>query len=75
MIPKFELIQRFLFLLANKSYRNKGYGGMLVNYCIDFCRDNGCKKIGLCSRVNAQEFNYKKGFDVIGNYFAKYLKI
>ena len=62
-------------LVVDRSYRNKGYGGMLVNYCIDYCRENGCKKIGLCSRVNAQEFYYKKGFDVIGNYFAKYLKI
>lgn len=62
-------------LVVCKSYRNKGYGGMLVDYCLEFCKKNDCKKIGLCSRVNAQEFYYKKDFDVIGNYFAKYLKI
>lgn len=62
-------------LVVDKDYRKKGLGGKLIDHCISFCKANNCRKIGLCSRSNAQEFYYKKGFDVIGNYFAKYLKV
>ncbi len=62
-------------LVVDKEYRKKGYGGNLVDHVVNFCKKNQCRKIGLCSRPNAQEFYYKKGFDVIGSYFAKYLKV
>jgi len=61
--------------VVDKNYRKKGYGGNLIEHVINFCKKNDCRKIGLCSRPYAQEFYYKKGFDVIGNYFAKYLKV
>tara|TARA_B100000963_G_scaffold12624_1_gene9734 strand:+ start:3380 stop:3811 length:432 start_codon:yes stop_codon:yes gene_type:complete len=61
--------------VVDKNYRKKGYGGNLIEHVINFCKKNDCRKIGLCSRPCAQEFYYKKGFDVIGNYFAKYLKV
>ena len=60
-------------LVVHEDHRKKGYGGKLVDYCVDFCKEQGCKKIALCSRKTAEEFYNKKGFDIIGNYFAKYL--
>ena len=62
-------------LVVDRNYRKMGYGGKLIDYCIDYCKKNNCRKIALCSRNNSQEFYYKKGYDVIGNYFAKYLKV
>lgn len=62
-------------LVVHEDHRKKGYGGKLVDYCVDFCKKQGCKKIALCSRKTAEEFYNKKGFDVIGNYFAKYLDL
>ena len=60
-------------LVVHEDHRKKGYGGKLISYCVDFCKEQGCKKIALCSRKTSEEFYYKKGYDVIGNYFAKYL--
>ena len=59
--------------VVDKDYRKSGYGSKLISHCEEFCKKNKCKKIGLCSRPTASDFYYKKGYDIIGNYFAKYL--
>ena len=59
--------------VVDSKYRKCGYGSKLLEHSILFCKNNNCRKVGLCSRANAVDFYYKKGLDVIGNYFAKYL--
>lgn len=49
------------FIIDNE-YRNRGLGKMLIQYCIDLCKNNGCYKIILNCKGELQYFYEKCGF-------------
>ena len=61
-------------LVVHEKYRNSGLGTQLIDYCIDYAKNNNCKKVALCSRIDAQNFYEKKNFKTIGMYYAQYFE-
>ena len=61
-------------LVVHDEYRKSGLGTQLIDYCIDYAKQNNCKKVALCSRIDAQKFYENKEFQTIGMYYAQYFE-
>jgi N-acetylglutamate synthase-like GNAT family acetyltransferase len=48
---------------VHESYRNKGYGKKIIEYCIDFAIKNECYKLKLNCKSYLLDFYQKLGFD------------
>lgn len=53
---------------VHPNFRNKGYGALIVNYCIDVAKKNNCYKIKLNCADGLVKFYGKLGFDLNGNH-------
>jgi len=61
-IHKLSSVGHIEDVVVDKNYREKGLGKLLVNYCIEYAKSNGCYKIILnCSKDN-MDFYKKCGF-------------
>mgnify|MGYP001580344369 CR=1 FL=1 len=60
-------------LSTMEIYRSKGYGAMVLDFIIDYCKKEGCECIHLDSGVQrfaAHRFYLRKGFDITAHHFA-----
>lgn len=60
-----------------EEFRSHGYGGKLIDYLIDYAKEQGFHSIHLDSGVQrfaAHRFYLKKGFDITSHHFAIQLK-
>ena len=49
-------------VVIDKSYRGKGLGKVIVDYCVDYAKNNGCYKVILSSDKKNTEFYKICGF-------------
>jgi predicted GNAT family N-acyltransferase len=52
-----------------KEYRGSGYGKILTNYLIDYCKKNNYKEICIHSQIYVSDFYKKHGFIIRGKPF------
>ncbi|WP_421942489.1 GNAT family N-acetyltransferase [Pedobacter sp.] len=64
-------IYQFRKLAVLPNDQKKGYGKVLMEYLIDFCKIQKASKLWCNARVNATEFYYKFGFHETHNRFSK----
>ena len=57
-------------VVTHKEYRGKGIGVELMNYCLQFAKDNKCYKIVLDCADHNVAFYEKCGFKLSGNYMS-----
>lgn len=63
------------YVVVDEAYRGKGYGKMLMEYCIDRAKKTGCYKIMLTSdnrRTEAHDFYRSLGFEASAHGFRMY---
>lgn len=59
------------------AYRNKGYGGLLLNWIFELAKKEECKQVHLDSgvqRFDAHRLYLKKGFNISSHHFAFIIK-
>ena len=49
-------------IVVRKEYRNNGYSRMLIEYCIEYCKNNNCYKILLNCDKKLQKYYEKFNF-------------
>lgn len=64
-------VYQFRKLAVLPNDQKKGYGKVLLEYLIDFCKIQKASKLWCNARVNAIEFYYKFGFHETDNRFSK----
>jgi len=64
-------VYQFRKLAVLPNDQKKGYGKILMEYLIDFCKIQKASKLWCNARVNATEFYYKFGFHETDNSFSK----
>ncbi|MDN3587240.1 GNAT family N-acetyltransferase [Pedobacter aquatilis] len=64
-------IYQFRKLAVLTNDQKKGYGTVLMNYLIDFCKIQKASRLWCNARVNATEFYSKFGFLETDNLFSK----
>ena len=52
-----------------KQYRYRGFGKQIVNYVLDYCKNNNLGKIYFHSRIDTVDFYKKLGFKIRGKKF------
>lgn len=57
----------------NKIWQHQNYGRSLINKAEEIARDNGFKKLAICSGIGAREYYRKLGYSLDGIYMSKYL--
>ena len=57
-------------VVTHKEYRGKGIGVELMNYCLQYAKDNKCYKIVLDCADHNVAFYEKCGFKLSGNYMS-----
>ena len=60
-------------VIVDINHRKKGYGNALIKHCISYAKQQGCCKIGLCSKPLATALYEKNNFKDIGTYYALYM--
>jgi glucosamine-phosphate N-acetyltransferase len=50
-------------LFVHDSFRNNGYGRLLVNHCLEFLKNNDCYKIILNCKTHLVQFYSQFGFE------------
>jgi GNAT superfamily N-acetyltransferase len=63
------------YVVVDEAYRSKGFGRLLMKYCIDRAKEAGCYKIMLTSdkrRTDAHEFYKSLGFEASAHGFRLY---
>lgn len=67
---------RFVYLddlVTDEACRSEGYGGQLLDWLVDYCRDNGLAELHLDSgvqRFGAHRFYLRKRMDISCHHFA-----
>jgi GNAT superfamily N-acetyltransferase len=67
---------RFVYvddLVTDEQRRSQGYGGLLLDWLVDYCRDNGLAELHLDSgvqRFGAHRFYLDKRMDITCHHFA-----
>lgn len=67
---------RFVYvddLVTDEEHRSEGYGGLLLDWLIDYCRDNGMAELHLDSgvqRFGAHRFYLQKRMDITCHHFG-----
>ncbi|WP_231464062.1 MULTISPECIES: GNAT family N-acetyltransferase [unclassified Pedobacter] len=64
-------VYQFRKLAILPDAQKRGYGTILLNYLIDFCKIQNASKLWCNARVNATEFYSKFGFLETNNRFSK----
>ena len=64
-------IYQFRKLAVLPAAQKLGYGSMLMDYMIDFCKIQKASKLWCNARVQAKEFYYKFGFHETDKIFSK----
>ncbi|MCX2573122.1 GNAT family N-acetyltransferase [Pedobacter sandarakinus] len=64
-------IYQFRKLAILKDDQKKGYGKLLMDYLLDFCKIQNASKLWCNARVNAKEFYSKFGFIETDKTFSK----
>lgn len=54
-----------------KSYRGKGFGKMIVNYMVNYCKNKNVKKIIMNSQYYLKDYYKKFGFKPRGKTFVE----
>ncbi len=52
-------------MIISKDYRSQGFGSKLINFAIEFAKENGCKRLTLLTdtdNISAHKFYADKGF-------------
>ncbi len=62
---------QFRKLAVLPSAQKKGYGKLLMEYLMDFCKIQNIKKLWCNARVNAKDFYIKFGFNATDVTFSK----
>lgn len=67
---------RFVYvddLVTDEECRSRGYGGLLLDWLVDYCRDNGLAELHLDSgvqRFGAHRFYLQKRMDITCHHFG-----
>jgi GNAT superfamily N-acetyltransferase len=64
-------------LVSSESERSKGFGGILLDWIINYARERGCTEVRLVSHVTrfrAHQFYLKKGMILDAHFFSMQLK-
>lgn len=61
-------------IVVDNRYRGKGYGKLLINHLIDYCKRMNCYKINLNCNESTIAFYKSNGFENIGCQMAIYLR-
>lgn len=57
----------------NKIWQHRSYGRLLISKAEEIARDNGFKKLAVCSGIGVREYYRKLGYSLDGVYMSKYI--